>query len=251
MNQLTDTVVMISPDQFGFNHQTATTNVFQNKVNIEEKELQKKALQEFTNMVSLLKSKDINILILPSRKDVVTPDAVFPNNWFSSHGKGKIVLYPMLAVNRRAERQPDALKKVLSQAGINNLKIINMSNQENQGKILEGTGSLVLDRKNKVAYAMESPRTTKIMFDLWCKKMDYQPVFFHAYDKNNLPIYHTNVVMSVGDGFSVACLESIKDPSEKQMLKERLETDGRKLIPISLKQKYSFCGFKPAFTDPY
>ena len=242
LTQLTNTVLMVSPDQFGFNPQTAETNVFQNKVNIEKRELQQKALNEFTNMVALLRSEEINVLVLPSNKDVITPDAVFPNNWFSSHQGGKFVFYPMLAPNRRAERQPEALKKILSENGIHKMNIIDFSSEENYEKILEGTGSLVLDRKSKVAFAMESPRTTKIMFDEWCKKMRYHGFFFHTYDKKSLPIYHTNVVMSIGEGFAVACLESMKSRSEKKMLIEKLEENGRKLFSISLKQTYSFCG---------
>lgn len=249
MNQLTNTVVMISPDQFGFNPQTAVTNAFQNKPK-DEKETRDAALKEFNNMVQKLRKYNINVLVLKSRTDVITPDAVFPNNWFSSHQEGKIVLYPMLAPNRRAERQPDALKKVLSQVGIDNLRIVDLSDGENRGNILEGTGSLVLDRKNKIAYAMESPRTTKEMFYEWCIKMEYQAIFFHAYDKNSLPIYHTNVVMSIGEGFTVVCLESIKNSMEKQKIIEKLKEDGSALIPISLKQVYSFCGnilqLKPA-----
>lgn len=233
---------MISPDQFGFNPETAGTNAFQHKIDIEQNELQKKAMEEFNRMVSILREKEIRVLVLPSRRDVITPDAVFPNNWFSSHEDGKIVLYPMLAPNRRAERQAKALEEILSQNGIDSLQIVDLTDEENRGKILEGTGSLVFDRKNKVGYAMESARTTKIMFDQWCQLMGYQGIFFHAYDKNSLPIYHTNVVMSIGEGFAVFCLESIKDQHEKRMLKEKLEENGRELIPISLKQTYSFCG---------
>lgn len=239
---LTDTVVMISPDQFGFNPETAVTNVFQHKINIEESELQKKAMEEFIGMVSLLKSKGINVIILESRKDVVTPDAVFPNNWFSSHDGGKIVLYPMLAPNRRAERQPEALQKALLQSKIPVLEFIDLTEEEKNGDVLEGTGSLVLDRVNKIAYAMESPRTSQSVFDKWCKKLEYQGIFFHAYDKDNLPIYHTNVVMSIGEEFVVICMDSIKDQLEKRLLIKKFEETGKKLITISLKQVYAFCG---------
>ena len=242
MSQLTDTVVMISPDQFGFNPETAGTNAFQHKVDIKQSEIQKKAMNEFTGMVSQLKSKGINVITLKSRDDVVTPDAVFPNNWFSSHEEGKIVLYPMLAPNRRAERQPEALQKALMQSKIPVSEFIDLTVEENNGGVLEGTGSLVLDRVNKIAYAMESPRTTKPTFDKWCKKMGYQGVFFHAYDKNNLPIYHTNVVMSIGEEFVVIFLESIKNQAEKELLMKKFEETGKKLISISLKQVYSFCG---------
>jgi len=242
MSQLTDTVVMISPDQFGFNPETAGTNAFQHKVDIKQSEIQKKAMNEFTGMVSQLKSKGINVITLKSRDDVVTPDAVFPNNWFSSHEGGKIVLYPMLAPNRRTERQPEALQKALLQSKIAVSEFIDLTEEENNSGVLEGTGSLVLDRVNKIAYAMESPRTTKLTFDKWCNKLGYQGIFFHAYDKHNLPIYHTNVVMSIGEEFTVICLESIKDQAEKELLVKKFKKTGKKIILISLKQAYSFCG---------
>ncbi len=240
MDQLTDTVLMISPDQFGFNQETAASNAFQNQVDIGQKELQKKALAEFEQMIHLLKSKKINVLVLASRKDVTTPDAVFPNNWFSSH-PGKLVLYPMLAKNRRAERQLEALTELLHKKGVDALKIIDLIADENRGSILEGTGSLVLDRSSRTAYAMESPRTTKVEFDKWCQIMNYQGIFFHAYDENSLPIYHTNVVMSIGDDFAVIGLDAVKNRQEQKNLVDKLTENGRKLIPLSQKQIYSFC----------
>ncbi|MCL4363728.1 arginine deiminase-related protein [Patescibacteria group bacterium] len=240
MDQLTDTVLMISPDQFGFNQETAASNAFQNRVDIGQKELQKKALAEFEQMIHLLKSKKIKVLVMPSRKDAITPDAVFPNNWFSSH-PGKLVFYPMLAKNRRAERQVKVLTKLLSEKGIGALKTIDLTKDENHGSILEGTGSLVLDRVNRIAYAMESPRTTKSEFDKWCQIMDYQGIFFHAYDENSLPIYHTNVVMSIGDDFAVIGLDAVKNRQEQKNLADKLTENGRKLIPLSQKQIYSFC----------
>jgi len=134
------------------------------------------------------------------------------------------------------------LQKALMQSKIPVSEFIDLTVEENNGGVLEGTGSLVLDRVNKIAYAMESPRTTKPTFDKWCNKLGYQGIFFHAYDKHNLPIYHTNVVMSIGEEFTVICLESIKDQAEKELLVKKFKKTGKKIILISLKQAYSFCG---------
>lgn len=237
--QTTHTVVMISPDQFGFNPQTAQTNAFQKRTDDETQD-RNNALSEFWEMVSTLKENGITVLVLPSRDDVVTPDAVFPNNWFS-HQPGTLVIYPMLAPNRRDERQVGNLTNLLATIGVEP-EIVDLSGDEKEGNILEGTGSLVLDRANKVAFAMESPRTTKEEFDKWCSQMGYRGVWFHAYDANDLPIYHTNVVMSVGDGFAVASLETIKDRVEKEMLEKELTANGRELINITREQLNSFCG---------
>ncbi len=240
-SQLTDTVVMISPDQFGFNPQTAGTNVFQHQLSLSKKEVRDKAIKEFRNMVELLESEKIRVLVLGSRVGVITPDAVFPNNWFSHHQDGRLVLYPMLAENRRRERQFLNLKNLLSDVKINHIKEVDFSGDENKGLILEGTGSLVLDRENQMAFAMESPRTTKKEFDRWCLKMGFEGIFFHAQDSTDVPVYHTNVVMSIGREFAVICLESIKSQAEKLLIIKKLTVAGKKIIPISLKQMYKFC----------
>lgn len=239
--QLTNTVVMISPDQFGFNSETAATNVFQHQSNLKQREVKDKAMNEFNNMVSKLESEGIRVLVLGSRVDVITPDAVFPNNWFSHHQDRSLVLYPMLAKNRRLERQYYNLKNLLNDAGINNIKKVDFTSDEEKGLILEGTGSMALDRENKIVYAMESPRTIKDEFYNWYKIMGYEPIFFHAYDKKNVPIYHTNVIMSVGKEFAVICLESIKSPQEKQTIIKKLTETGKKIIPVSIKQVFNFC----------
>lgn len=238
--QTTSTVVMISPDQFGFNPQTAETNTFQNKTDNETK-TRDQALTEFNGMIESLTQNNIDVLILPSRQGVVTPDAVFPNNWFSHHQEGKLVIYPMLAPNRRAERQPENLQGLLTSVNIQS-EILDLSSYEEIDEILEGTGSLILDRVNKMAFAMESPRTTLGAFHKWCQEMNYEGVFFHAYDKDSLPIYHTNVVMSMGEKFAVVCLEAIKDADEKAKVIQKIQEYDREIIPISLEQVYSFCG---------
>lgn len=241
-NQLTNTVVMVSPCHFGFNPQTAETNPFQHQPHESKVLIQKKALEEFTKMVDTLKKNGIRVLILPSREDFVTPDSIFPNNWFSHHQNGKLILYPMLAPNRRAERQPARLKSLLNSAGIPVLEVINLSADEKTNYILEGTGSLVLDREHKVVFAMESPRTTKVEFDKWCEMMGYEGVFFKAYDAKNFPIYHTNVTMNIGYDFAVVCLESIKDQNERSLVENKLRTLGKEVVAISVSQMYKFCG---------
>lgn len=232
---------MVSPDKFGFNPQTAATNVFQHIPSASEKEVRDKAMKEFSEMVSILEKEKIKVLILGSRVDVITPDAVFPNNWFSHHQDGKLVLYPMMAKNRRDEKQPNNLKNLLNDAGINHLKIIDLSDGEKNQMILEGTGSMVLDRENKIAYAMESPRTSEKEFKSWCEIMGYEPVFFHAYDEKSVPVYHTNVLMSIGKKFTIICLESVKSHDEKMVLIKKLTGSGKKIIPISIKQMHDFC----------
>ncbi|MDO8503473.1 MAG: arginine deiminase-related protein [bacterium] len=249
-SQTTDTAVMVSPDQFGFNSQTAATNIFQTRpeeTGLSPQEVRDAALEEFNGMVKTLRDHGITILVLPSpsRKDVVTPDAVFPNNWFSHHQNhqgGLLIWYPMLAPNRRAERQVGALRNLLTTAGIGTPGTLNLTSEEDSGRFLEGTGSLVLDRVHKVAFAMESPRTSKDALDDWCRRMGFEPVFFHAYDKNTVPFYHTNIVITVGERFAVLCPESIKDEGERDMLLRKFKELDKELIPITLEQLYAFCG---------
>lgn len=241
-SQLTDTVVMVSPNHFGFNPETAKSNVFQHRVSESESQVQEKALKEFNDSARILRANGIRVLVLESREDVITPDSIFPNNWFSHHADGKLVIYPMLAANRRAERQPEALEKLLRENGIKVSEIIDLTQDENSGNILEGTGSLVLDRKNKVAFAMESPRTTREEFNKWCKLMGYEGIFFDAYDKEGFPIYHTNVTMSLGSQYAVICLDSIKDLSERKQVEQKLKELGKEIIELSIEQIYKYCG---------
>lgn len=241
-NQLTDTVVMISPDQFGFNPQTAASNNFQHKLDISAQEIQKRAMTEFENMVVLLRSKGVDVLTLPNRRGVVTPDAVYPNNWFSHHAGGILIVYPMLALNRRLERQTQELKKLLSDNDIPVSKLFDITSHEADGHILEGTGSMVLERKNKVAFAMASVRTDKLEFDAWCRMMGYEGVFFHALDSSKFPVYHTNIAMNMGQEFAVVCLESIPDEVERKNVEQKLKTLGKDLVIISVAQIHQYCG---------
>lgn len=233
---------MTSPVHFGFNTQTANTNPFQHKIGDSETEIQNKALREFNDMANQLKEVNINVLVLSGRKDLVTPDSIFPNNWFSHHQKGKLIIYPMLTENRRAERQLVELKQLLKTSNISIVEVVDLTRDEKDGMILEGTGSLVLDRQHKVAFAMESPRTTHQEFNKWCQIMGYEGVFFHAYDAKNFPIYHTNVTMSIGEKFAIVCLKSIKDKVERHILENKLENLGKEIISITVDQMSQFCG---------
>lgn len=241
---LTDTVVMVAPEQFGFNLETAETNTFQQRPDQERdspERLKDAACHEFQQMVELLKNHQIRVLVLPGRKDVLTPDAVFPNNWFSHHREDILALYPMLTPNRRAERQPALLLGLLKSVQCSPT-VIDFSSYERDGLILEGTGSLVLDREHRVAFAMESSRTHKTVLDEWCRGMNYTACFFHGYDTLSRPIYHTNVFMSIGEGFAIACLEAIPDPYERATFENILEELGKELVSLSLEQLYAFCG---------
>lgn len=244
--QLTSVVLMVSPDSFGFNDQTASTNTFQNKVDPlnHSGEIRNKALHEFDGMVNLLRTNGIQVIVSPSRKDVVTPDAVFPNNWVSFHSDGpyKAVLYPMLAPNRRDERQFDAFKKLLPGAQFDPGDVLDLTHYERSGQFLEGTGSLIFDRIERVAFAHESPRTSYTVLDDFCEQTGYEPVKFHAFDKGGAPIYHTNVVMGIGRTFSVVCLESISDSKEKDTVKGTLHELDKDIVAISLDQLHAFCG---------
>ncbi len=165
-----------------------------------------------------------------------------PITGFPTTRMGTLIVYPMLTENRRAERQPEAVASLLEHLGAKPAEIIDLTAQELKGNFLEGTGSLVLDRVHKVAFAMQSPRTTTAALELWSKTMGYEPFLFHAYDKHSRPLYHTNVFMNIGEGFAVACPESIASDEERQSFIRKLGSLGKELIAISLDQAYGFCG---------
>lgn len=243
--QSTDAVVMVSPDSFQFNSQTADTNSFQKKIP-EIISATETALREFNDMVTTLRKHNIRVLVLPSRTDCITPDAVFPNNWFSTHvtpdGLEVVVLYPMLAESRRAERQLEALQKLLNSEQITIDKTIDLTALEAKHHYLEGTGSLVLDRENKIAFAALSPRTTREAIKFFCEQMAYTPVVFNSIDKNGKPIYHTNVVMSVGSQFVVLAAETIADPKEREQVEEVIKYTNKHLITITSAQMEQMAG---------
>ena len=239
--QTTDTVLMIEPAAFGFNAETAQNNYFQ--VNSENAETQNRALQEFNNFVEKLRSKGINVITVKDTLEPHTPDSIFPNNWISMHQDGTVVLYPMCAVNRRWERRNDILEMI--QKNFKVKEIVDLSAPENDGKFLEGTGSMIFDHDNKIAYGSVSLRLDEKLFREFCEKFGFTPVVFHSYQTANnerLPIYHTNVMMCVADQFVVICLDCIDDETERIKVVNAIVNSGKEIIEISESQMQQFAG---------
>ncbi len=247
--QTTDTVIMVRPNSFKYNKETAKTNGFMKTLDHLNKELGTNylesdvwylAMKEFYLMTLALRNNAIFVAELCSPSE--TPDAVFPNNWFSLHTPATLVIYPMEAVSRRRERQVEKLLECLRAFHHPGTRVITLVYEEKSERFLEGTGSMVLDRTAKVAYAIESPRTHRGLFEKWCGLMEHEPIFFHAFDKENKPLYHTNVVMGIGDRFAVVCYDAIHARGEQLLVERRLRDADKAIIPISMNQMYAFCG---------
>jgi hypothetical protein len=230
---------MIRPVSFGFNEQTAGSNAFQVR-STEQLDVQQKALAEFDALVNKLRSNGIDVIVIHDTPQPHTPDSIFPNNWISFHEDGKVFLYPMQAENRRLERRTDVINRLSHDFKIS--EVDDLSDFEHKGKFLEGTGSMVLDRQNNIAYACISPRTDIEVMNTFCEKSGYSPVYFHAVDGNEMAIYHTNVLMCIGEQFVVICLDTIRDKQEKEILMEMFGQTGKKVIEISLPQMNAFAG---------
>lgn len=236
LNTFTNRILMVRPASFYGNPETSIDNHFQ--VTGNDDEIATAAAAEFDRMVDLLQEAGIDTVVFDSSDGIDTPDAVFPNNWFSSHRNGIVVLYPMKACNRRKERRTvitDWLKA-------NSAGMMDLSPMESSGLYLEGTGSLVLDRTHRIAFAAVSERTDPGMVREWCEKMDYRPCLFSATDRNCQPVYHTNVVMNIGSGFTVAALDAIHDESERNTVTDWLEKTSPTIIRLSIDQLHSFAG---------
>ena len=238
--QTTDTVLMIEPIAFGFNEQTAVNNYFQIQ---QEGNVQDKALKEFNAFVEKLRAKDINVITIKDTLEPKTPDSIFPNNWVSFHADGKVVLYPMFAENRRLERRDDIINQIKEQFEVT--EVIDYSGAEKDNLFLEGTGSMIFDHDNKLAYGSVSLRLDEGLFRKFCSDFGFQPVVFHSYQtagEERLPIYHTNVMMCVADQFVVICLDCIDDESERNNVIETIKNSGKELIEISEDQMQNFAG---------
>jgi len=243
-DQSTSTIIMVEPEHFGFNEQTAKTNPFQhipNQLHKNTKEIRTLALSEFAEMVKKLRQTGITVYLLPSNTKVSTPDAVFPNNWFSHHADDKLIFYPIQTPLRRHERQKDALLAIISKTS-KTPKIIDLTQDEKKELFLESTGSMIFDRVHKVAFAMASPRTVKEEFEKWCKLMNYEGVFIQSTSKHVKEVYHTNINMCIGSEFAVVCLDVIGNKKEKEIPRKKLESLGKEIIEISLDQVFHFCG---------
>lgn len=238
--QTTDTVLMIEPVAFGYNEQTAVNNYFQVQ---QEGNVQEKALREFNSFVEKLRSKGITVITIKDTISPKTPDSIFPNNWVSFHRDGKVVLYPMFAENRRLERRQDILEQIKSQFKVE--EIIDLSASERDNRFLEGTGSMIFDHDNKIAYGSVSLRLDEDLFRKFCAEFGFKPVVFHSYQtagEERLPIYHTNVMMCVADKFVVICLDCIDDELEREKVIETVKNSGKELIDISEEQMQNFAG---------
>jgi len=230
---------MIRPVNFGFNEQTAGSNAFQNR-NAAQQQVQDNALREFDNLVNVLRENGVEVLVVDDTKEPHTPDSIFPNNWVSFHQDGNVFLYPMMAENRRLERREDIIMGLEDEFKINH--VIDLSRFEHENKFLEGTGSMVLDRENKIAYACISPRTDREVLDLFCKQTGYKEVSFHAFDEKQQAIYHTNVLMCIGSKFAVICLDCITDDSERNEVITILKLTYKEIVNISFEQMNHFAG---------
>jgi hypothetical protein len=233
-------VLMVRPSSFGFNPQTATTNAFQHSEATPDSHVASKALEEFDRMVDTLKAHDVDVIVVDDSKDPIKPDAVFPNNWISFHADGKIILYPMLAENRRLERTIPVIDYVKDKFQVNEL--IDLSSYEKNDQFLEGTGSVVFDYHNRVAYASRSARTHEIVLKDLCQRIGFKPILFDAVDEANQPIYHTNVLMCVGTNFAVVCLDAIKNDDDQEILLQQLMETNHKVVSISYNQMRLFAG---------
>ena len=231
-------ILMVRPYQFYFNQQTAANNFFQSNINIEN--ANELAIAEFDAMVERLRAQQINVKVIQDTKDPSTPDSIFPNNWISTHTNGTLCLYPMFAQNRRAERKLSVIEFLQANYKIENT--LDLTDLEKEGKFLEGTGSMVLDHKNKIAYGCLSERLDKNAFNEWCDKMQFKAIAFKAVDDKAQPIYHTNVMMCMANQFVVICLESIPNEQEKQMLLDSFLQNHKEVIEISQDQLNHFAG---------
>jgi hypothetical protein len=237
--QTTSRIIMVRPAAFGFNPETAANNTFQHVPDLDNEVVKNRAIEEFDRLVELLVAEGVEVNVIQDTPVPATPDAVFPNNWISFHEDGTIVTYPMFASLRRQERRDELIQDLESSYAV--LQRLDFEGHEAQNLFLEGTGSMVLDRVNKIAYACLSPRTDPSVLDKWCRMMDYTPFTFIA-RYHGQEIYHTNVMMAIGDGIAVVCLDVIEPPARGEELHTHLASYGREVVLLRKEQIDSFAG---------
>ncbi|HEY4444131.1 MAG TPA: arginine deiminase-related protein [Steroidobacteraceae bacterium] len=236
-------VLMVRPASFGFNPQTAASNAFQQAADSTGAgETQRLALGEFDGLAKALQRAGVEVLIASDTPRPAKPDAIFPNNWVSFHVDGTVALYPLLAPNRRAERREEILEQVVREGRFRVSRTVDLTHREAEGKFLEGTGSLVLDRVHRVAYASLSPRTDLDVLGEFAQLLDYELVTFEALDAAAQPVYHTNVVMAIGTRFAVVCGEAIRRSPHRDAVFNRLRAAGRDIVDITQRQMQEFAG---------
>ena len=246
MEQITNSLMMIKPVGFRYNEQTAVNNYYQQVLDdLTPEKIQENALNEFNSLVEKLQSIGVNVVVIEDDKGTDTPDSIFPNNWVSFHNDGMVGLYPMCAENRRDERREDILDTLVDEYSFAIEEIKDFTEFEDHDKFLEGTGSMVLDRENKICYAAISIRTDEFAVMHFCEEFGYRPVCFTAnqdVDGERMAIYHTNVMMCVGDAFAVICLDTIDNATERENVIENLQETGKEIIEITEAQNHRFAG---------
>ncbi|MFK8006198.1 MAG: citrulline utilization hydrolase CtlX [Saprospiraceae bacterium] len=239
--QTTSNILMIRPTNFGFNEETAANNSFQTKAKVlTPDQVKKRAMEEFDNFVTKMRGEGINVIVMDDTDEPIKPDAVFPNNWVTFHQDGVVITYPMYSEIRRKERREDVLEKLKEQFQIEGT--FRLEKFEAENRFLEGTGSMILDRVNKICYACTSPRTDEGLLDIFCELGHFQKAAFQSVDANGEDIYHTNVMMALGEDFVVIGMSTIKDEAQKKMLLDLFEKTNKEIIDISFEQILSFAG---------
>ena len=244
MKQITNTILMVRPVQFRMNEQTAVNNYFMEDIDLQNNTINLKAQQEFDAFVDVLRNKGIEVIVIEDTPVPDTPDSIFPNNWISFHSDGTVVIYPMFAENRRAERREDILD-ILEANGFLIENIIDYTSAEKEGLFLEGTGSILMDRVNQKVYCALSDRAHEELVIEFCEDFECTPVIFTAYQSVNgerLPIYHTNVMICMGEAYAVICLDAIDDKKERKNVLDHLKQDGKEIIEITEEQMHHFAG---------
>jgi len=241
-SQLASAVLMIRPARFHSNPLTAASNRFQGKLDASEAQQQAAALREFDRLAEALVTAGIHVVVIDDTMEPPTPDSIFPNNWISFHGDGTVVLYPMEAANRRTERRPDIIDSLAREHAFHVSRIIDLTAHEQHGQYLEGTGSLVLDRTHRVAYACLSSRTDLDVLGDFAQQLDYEVMAFDAVDRDGIPVYHTNVLMSVGESLAVICDESIARDEQREAVLRSLRDTGHDVVSLTCEQMEAFAG---------
>lgn len=237
MEQNAHQLLMIRPVNFGFNAETAVNNAFQKNI---AGNIQQKALQEFDAFVDVLRNNKVDVTVIEDTTDPSTPDSIFPNNWISFHEDGRLFLYPMFAPNRRQERKAHVLDAIKSRFAVS--EVVDLGKYEAENIFLEGTGSMVLDRENRIAYACLSPRTDEKLLNEFCRLLGYSPVTFTSTDGEGTAIYHTNVMLCIAKTFAVICLASIPDAEERKTVVSSLQDTNKEIVDITLDQLNHFAG---------
>lgn len=241
-NQTTRHILMIRPANFGFNEETAANNAFQSRdQRTSPEEIRKKAIEEFDEFVRRLRSAGVHVIVVPDSPKPVKPDAIFPNNWATYHQEGFVITYPMFAPTRRRERRRQVIDTVIRE-GFQSDHRVNLEYNEKLGRYLEGTGSLIFDHQHRLTYACLSPRTDPVLLDELCTLLGYEKVVFHAVDGAGQAIYHTNVMMALGETFVVICLATVRDPQERLLVEQKFKQTGKEIVDITLDQMNSFAG---------